>query len=364
MEEKDKDIQKCPFINNCKFINYIKIENIWSKTNILFCNSNFENCHRYLRKKKKLKVPDDLWPLEDVAISEILEELGFEFKEYLNKYKNYFAAFKGSSLLKEILSKTIHSIEAIDKKHEKKFLKDFFESYYDELFLKNFNQEFFIKMIYFYEKNEIDDSLFDSIFLMYTSDLAENLYRWLATTLNEQKLQTYILSTFIKLNTLALLFIKKNQKLMHELELLHRSHVKLTEVNQELYTDPLTGIYNRRFMEDFGEDIVHRFNYLLFVDIDNFKEINDTHGHDTGDEVLKRLGKLFKNLLRNRDIIIRFGGDEFLIAIDTPTEEIAMKVANRIHKSIKETDFKYEDKKIKITVSIGVAKIGSVRYFV
>ncbi|WP_457570396.1 GGDEF domain-containing protein [Desulfurobacterium sp.] len=363
MKERGKNIKKCPFVNNCKFINYIKIEDIWNKINILFCNSNFENCHRYLRKKKNLEVPDDLWPLEDVAISEILKELGFEFKGYLNKYKNYFVAFKGSSLFKEILSKTIYSIEAIDKKHEKKFLKEFFENYYDELFLKNFNQEFFIRMVYFYEKNEIDDSLFDSMFLMYTSDLAENLYTWLATTLNNQNLQTHILSTFVKLNTLALLFIKKNQKLMHELELLYCSHVKLTEVNKELYTDPLTGVYNRRFMEDFGEDIVHRFNYLLFVDIDNFKEINDTYGHDAGDEVLRKLGKLFKKLLRKRDIIIRFGGDEFLIAIDAPTEEIAMKVAKRIHKSIKETDFKYEDKKIKITASIGVARIDKNKSF-
>ncbi|WP_456395223.1 GGDEF domain-containing protein [Desulfurobacterium sp.] len=350
MEERSKNIQKCPFIDN-------------KKINILFCNSNFRNCHRYLRKKKNLDVADGLWPLENIAISETLKEFGFKFKEYLNKYKNYFVAFENSSLFKEILSKTIYSIEAINKKRERRFLKKFFENYYDELFLKNFNQEFFIQMAYFYEKNEIDDALFDSMFLMYTSDLAENLYTWLATILNEQRLQTHILSTFIKLNTLALLFLKKNQKLIHELELLYHSHIKLTKVNKELYTDPLTGVYNRRFIEDFGEEIVHRFNYLLFIDIDNFKVINDTYGHDAGDEILRKLGKLFKKLLRNRDIIVRFGGDEFLVAIDTPTEKIATKVANRIYKSIKEADFKYENKNIEITVSIGVAKIDKNKTF-
>ncbi|WP_457568558.1 GGDEF domain-containing protein [Desulfurobacterium sp.] len=363
MENNANALKVCPFIENCSFLNYIRITEIWNKIDVLFCRYNFKNCHRYIRKKSGKEVPDDLWPLEDVAISEILKELGFEFKHHLARYKNYFTAFKGSSLFKEILSKTIYSIEALDKKHEKTFLKSFFNNYYDELFLKNFNQEFFIKMVYFYEKNNIDDSLFDSMFLMYTSDLAENLYTWLATTLDNQSLQTHILSTFIKLNTLSLLFIKKTQKLMHELELLYQSHIKLSEVNRELYTDPLSGVYNRRFIEDFGTDILNRFSFLLFLDIDNFKEINDTYGHDAGDEVIRHLGQLLKKLLRKRDVVVRFGGDEFLIAIDTPTEEIALKVAKRILQSVKNMKVQYGNHTITITVSIGMSKIDREKSF-
>ncbi|WP_297444851.1 GGDEF domain-containing protein [Desulfurobacterium sp.] len=353
----------CPFLDGCTFINYIKIEDTWDKIVTLFCRADYENCRRYLRKKSGASVPEDLWPLEDVAVSEILKELGFEFKKHLQMYRRYFLAFKGSSLFREILSKTIYSIESIERKHEKTFLKTFFKNYYDELFIKNFNQEFFTRMAHFYEKEKIDDVLFDSMFLMYTSDLAENLYTWLSTTLNNQFLQTHILSTFVKLNTLSLLFLKKNQKLMHELEILYRSHIKLSEVNKELYTDPLSGVYSRRFMEDFGEDIINRFTYLLFIDIDNFKEINDTCGHDAGDEVLRTLGSMFKKLLRDRDVIIRFGGDEFLIAVDTPTEELAMKVAKRIHSSIRKMEVNYEDKKIKVTVSVGVCKIDKEKSF-
>ncbi len=124
-------------------------------------------------------------------------------------------------------------------------------------------------------------------------------------------------------------------------------------------TDKLTGLYNRRYFDHFLDLEIKRSSRqksslaLLMIDIDNFKQINDTLGHLFGDKILNKLGKLLKSQIRETDVATRYGGEEFTIVMSNTGLKEAVQVAERIRKSIKE--YKFDTKKIFTTVSIGIA---------
>ncbi len=155
-----------------------------------------------------------------------------------------------------------------------------------------------------------------------------------------------------------------------ELLSLFSSQVAITLENSRLYQelqelavlDPLTGVYNRRgFTEIANREIerAHRFHHplaLLFLDIDHFKEVNDTHGHTVGDQILVTFATRCRNTLRNVDIINRHGGEEFLILLMESDQTSAMNTAKRIQSLIKDYPFQTDAGPLSITVSIGVAE--------
>ncbi len=124
--------------------------------------------------------------------------------------------------------------------------------------------------------------------------------------------------------------------------LLKKSYV---EVENFSHFDGLTGLYNRlMFMRIFEKEIQkvirnHTYLFLVILDIDDFKPINDTYGHLVGDEAIKLTARTIQSLLRSSDIIGRFGGDEFILGIVDQSNEAASHIVNRIleefnHKSI------------------------------
>ena len=127
-------------------------------------------------------------------------------------------------------------------------------------------------------------------------------------------------------------------------------------------TDELTGLWNRRYFFNIGEKECKRaLRYkaklsILMIDIDHFKEINDTFGHAAGDTVLKGVADIFIHGLRDVDFAARIGGEEFVILM--PNTDIAggMIVAERLRKNIEMLNFNHEDETIKITISLGVAE--------
>jgi two-component system, cell cycle response regulator len=144
-------------------------------------------------------------------------------------------------------------------------------------------------------------------------------------------------------------------------------HDRIDEVFQQQLTesalrDPLTKSYNKKF---FLDRIQNEFTYaerhrlplaLLFLDIDRFKNINDTHGHPVGDFVLQELTALMLKSLRNEDVLARYGGEEFAIVcrgLDLPPAEL---LAERIRRGIEQHSFETNGKVIPVTVSIGVAR--------
>jgi len=111
--------------------------------------------------------------------------------------------------------------------------------------------------------------------------------------------------------------------------------------SQKSIRDPLTKLYNRRYLEEKLESILDRsieINYeisIAFIDIDDFKKINDTDGHLKGDEILKYIGELINNSIRGSDYAFRYGGDEFLIVYQDTSPEIALKITERIKNNFK-----------------------------
>ncbi|MBL8854059.1 MAG: GGDEF domain-containing protein [Planctomycetaceae bacterium] len=136
-----------------------------------------------------------------------------------------------------------------------------------------------------------------------------------------------------------------------------------TKLQEVATTDPLTRLGNRRLMESelFRRLAIHRrygtpFSVLL-IDVDHFKSINDTHGHDIGDRVLQALARTIPATLRDVDLLFRMGGEEFLAVLpDTPLNN-AVIAANRIHESINGMVVASNDRLLSITVSQGLAEV-------
>jgi diguanylate cyclase (GGDEF)-like protein len=125
--------------------------------------------------------------------------------------------------------------------------------------------------------------------------------------------------------------------------------------------DDLTQLYNYRYLMQCLEAEVKRcLRYkkkvsLLFIDIDGFKRINDTFGHLVGSQALAELGQVFKRILRETDVIGRYGGDEFVIVLPETPLNGAMVIAERIRKKVEEWEFVAQNLSIRLTVSLGVA---------
>jgi len=125
----------------------------------------------------------------------------------------------------------------------------------------------------------------------------------------------------------------------------------ITVYKMESFIDELTQVYNRKYLDEILKELIKRKKLCLIeLDIDHFKSINDTYGHPFGDEVLKKMASILKSKLRKDDLIIRMGGEEFLIILDTDELDKALIVAEKLRKAIEEGDFE----KTKVTSSFGV----------
>ena len=139
-----------------------------------------------------------------------------------------------------------------------------------------------------------------------------------------------------------------------------RNHVE-TELSKLANHDPLTGLPNRTYFQDFVNHSLSRAQrqkqqlYLLFIDLDRFKKINDSQGHEVGDAVLKIVARRLDNLLRADDFVARLGGDEFAVLYSHPTiNKAASNLARKIIKIISEP-FVIADRSYSVGASIGIS---------
>lgn len=143
---------------------------------------------------------------------------------------------------------------------------------------------------------------------------------------------------------------------------------RVTLLEQESITDPLTGIYNRRYLdrrldEEFERARRYRMPLsILLIDIDHFKQVNDSYGHQTGDLVLNYLGRLLLDAMRSSDIVARYGGEEFLIIAPNTNGHTAQGLAERLREHIANhkmvlSNTPRQRQEIAVTASIGVADI-------
>ena len=137
----------------------------------------------------------------------------------------------------------------------------------------------------------------------------------------------------------------------------------LLDTEEIATVDELTGIFNKRHFLEFSSVLIerarrHQVNcYILNFDLDNFKSINDTHGHDVGDKVIIEFTERIKSRIRASDLFARYGGEEFMIFM-TDTDDIGVgKAAERLRLSICGKKFDCGSVIIDVSVSVGVAKI-------
>ncbi len=137
-------------------------------------------------------------------------------------------------------------------------------------------------------------------------------------------------------------------------------------LEQEVITDPLMGIYNRRYLDRrLNEEVQRARRYelpfaIFLLDIDFFKKVNDTYGHQIGDMVLKKLGTVIVDSVRELDIVIRYGGEEILVILPNTRVANAVELAQRVRQKVEETmvvepNMGKDQPAIYVTVSIGVA---------
>jgi len=137
----------------------------------------------------------------------------------------------------------------------------------------------------------------------------------------------------------------------------------LQALQESAFKDSLTGLYNRKFLDEHLKKLLPQIDRedkkmaILMLDMDHFKAVNDEYGHDIGDFALKELARVLTENIRESDVVIRFGGEEFIvILVGITSDEEALKVAEKLRLKVGENEIKvYENTTIKKTISIGMA---------
>ena len=142
-------------------------------------------------------------------------------------------------------------------------------------------------------------------------------------------------------------------------------NIKLSQKLKDMaHNDPLTGIYNRRFFMELATFQMARSTrtsidcFIMIFDLDHFKDVNDTHGHLAGDEVLREVSRRVKNTIRPYDVLGRYGGEEFIILMTdvvTINKDNALHAAERIRHEICKTPVVFENIEIPVSASLGIA---------
>ncbi|MFW5443630.1 MAG: EAL domain-containing protein [Methylococcaceae bacterium] len=142
-----------------------------------------------------------------------------------------------------------------------------------------------------------------------------------------------------------------------------QSRALSAELNWQALHDPLTGLANRREFESRMKLLQQKAKFdrfehhLLYLDLDQFKVVNDTCGHDAGDELLKQVTDALAKKLRKSDLLARLGGDEFGILLESCNAENALSVANTLRQAVEDFRFAWHTQSFKIGVSIGISEI-------
>lgn len=205
------------------------------------------------------------------------------------------------------------------------------------------------------------DALIDAIYFDEGDSLLDSIF---SPNPHEIYMRSIVLGLFIAVSLYARTLLKQQEKISSELEK-HKNNleglvVKRTEQLEKLATiDDLTQIYNRRKLYELADYEIERslrYNQplsVIMIDIDHFKKINDTHGHDIGDQTLLSLSKIISNIIRKTDVFGRIGGEEFVLILPGTDIKSAKEFAERIRLCIENEKFSGVNH---ITISLGVTQ--------
>ncbi len=161
-----------------------------------------------------------------------------------------------------------------------------------------------------------------------------------------------IILSFILITILTSLYEYSNNMAYNQMQNLKE------ELEYSSSRDYLTSLYNRRGYYENIKNMQNVQGTVLMCDIDHFKKVNDNYGHDAGDFVLQEIAKNIKNMLREDDMAVRWGGEEFFIFLPHTSLEDGHLFAEKLRKSIKNLPLNYENQEITVTLSIGIAEVG------
>jgi diguanylate cyclase (GGDEF)-like protein len=150
---------------------------------------------------------------------------------------------------------------------------------------------------------------------------------------------------------------------IRRMQLLERFRRKSEKFQKLSFTDKLTGLYNRTYLEEILTREEMRFKRykrpvaIVMVDINDLKQINDHFGHLKGDEFIKETAKLLQNTCRSSDIVARYGGDEFIILLPETTEEGAFYLINSLRKAVRQWNLSYSHQGLTLNLAFGFGSI-------
>lgn len=144
---------------------------------------------------------------------------------------------------------------------------------------------------------------------------------------------------------------------------IREQHGTEQRLRRSLRTDSLTGLFSRRYALGLLRNLITNQAApagnvcVVMADVDRFKQINDSHGHLVGDNVLRGIAKRMSHCCRSKDIVGRFGGEEFIMVLDDTAIEEALCLANRIRTNVKKSPIQYDGREYSVTLSLGVASL-------
>lgn len=196
------------------------------------------------------------------------------------------------------------------------------------------------------------------------SDQLSSASRQLSTVALDQDVESLVTKLLTETQGMHDSSVKLRDELNEANRKIEQMNEEFIRIRHESLTDPLTGLKNRRA---FDKEIVQVHNAasisreplsLLLVDIDHFKNVNDTHGHLLGDCVIKRVAQWLMESVRGKDLIARFGGEEFVLILPETDLRGAASVAENIRSNIAKRTLRHGDKTIgRVTVSVGAVQI-------
>jgi len=209
-----------------------------------------------------------------------------------------------------------------------------------------------------------------TVSLVEGEDLEEDYLLGVVQDINQQKAAEAMQKN--QEEALEKLVKERSQALIEMNKALIKAHSTKDQVIRELkdtkaaleemaIKDPLTQLYNRRYMMDQLASEWERYSRyetpfsVIIIDIDHFKMVNDTYGHDCGDYVLDQLSREMEEALRRIDVLCRWGGEEFLVLLPETTLEEGYLVSQRIHQATRSTTYHYKGQDLSITLTLGLA---------
>jgi diguanylate cyclase len=227
------------------------------------------------------------------------------------------------------------------------------------------------------DENKIDSiSLENSVFQDAYKDIAQkSLSSYEDTTTEINKLSQMQKNTLEKYNSAQIdlpsiteKFAEIQQYMANEVSkanaIITELTVQVKDLEEKSNLDPLTKVFNRRALTTYLHEVCSRQGvaqefHLLIIDLDDFKRINDEHGHQAGDKVLIFIANILRKTLRDGDRVFRYGGEEFIITLNRVDENHCFEVVERLLNVVRSNKLIYKGENLKVTMSIGATKLFS-----